>query len=125
MPLTHKRSLVTSGLEVLREIHQIGSNRIVVIDHLVVVGVEARNNRGSTGSTEGRRDKGIGEVCPVGCHPIHLGCLEPRMPNETHGIISVIIREHEDDVSRFLSGDFLNTWRGRLKRGNAGKEDSE
>ena len=104
VPLPHQRRLVPRLLQVLREEYGASRDRRVVVHHLVLVGIQAGEDRRPARRTQRRRHERVSEVRALSSDAVHAGRLDDRMPHEAHGVVAVVVGEDEHHVARRGAG---------------------
>ncbi len=101
VPLADERSLVARLLQILRKESQRRIDRMIVVDHMVLVGVEAGEDGRSRRRAERRGHERILEVHAIAREAVQRRCVRiAPLAQEAHRVVSMIVREHEQDVAR-------------------------
>jgi hypothetical protein len=91
---------VPGALQELREKARAGRDGSVVVDDVVAVGVDAREDAGAAGRAERRGRKCVAEVDTVAGERIELRGAQPGLGmHETEGVVAMVVGEDEDDIT--------------------------
>ena len=101
VPLADKCGLVAGLLQKLREESGSRRNRRIVVDDLVPMRVDARQDTGAAWGTKRRGDEGILQMSAFPGKRIQLRRAQPGLSvHEPHRVVAMIVGQDEDDVAR-------------------------
>ena len=99
VPFAHEGGLVSGGLQPDRERRQIRGHRGAVVEHLVGVRIETRQDRRTARRAERRGDECVLEQDALLGQAVEVRRLEVRVAH-TKPVEPLIVGEDEDDVAR-------------------------
>ena len=118
VPFSNECRFVAAFLEMRGEIDEAIRDGVVIVDNPVIVRVEPREDRRTARRTKGGRDDSILEVDAFLRDSVEVGSFEERMIEEAERIVSMIVRQDDQEVWFLLRG--REAKRGCHERGNQG-----